>query len=98
MCIFIRNCRLLFAFLFSLLGLAMPRTALCQVDAGSISGVIRDTSGAAIVGTKVTLTNEDTGIVQTTVSTSSRDFTFAPLQIARHAVSAANSAFETARR
>jgi hypothetical protein len=97
MCIFIRNCRLLFAFLFSLLGLAMPRTALCQVDAGSISGVIRDTSGAAIVGAKVTLTNEDTGIVQTTVSTSSGDFTFAPVKIGRYAVSAAYSGFQTVR-
>ena len=97
MCTFIRNSRLTFVVLFFLLGLVWPRPALCQVDAGSISGVIRDPSGAAIVGAKVTLTSEDTGIVQMTVSTSSGDYTFAPVKIGRYAVSAEYGGFQTVR-
>src|SRR5215472_5470149 len=96
MCTFIRNSRLTFVFLL-LLGLIWPRPAQCQVDAGSVSGVIRDPSGAAIVGAKVTLTNEDTGIVQMTVSTSSGDYTFAPVKIGRYAVSAEYGGFQTVR-
>ena len=43
------------------LSLFLPAMALCQVDTGSISGTVRDTSGSVIPGVNVTLTNSDTG-------------------------------------
>ena len=88
---------------FALLGLAflsaltLPYSALCQVDVGSISGTITDSSGAAISGARVTLTNEDTGIVLTTDSTSSGGYSFAPVKIGRYAVSAEFAGFRTVR-
>ena len=38
--------------------------ALGQVDTGSISGTVRDTSGSVIPGVKVTLTNQGTGHIE----------------------------------
>ena len=43
-------------------GLLLPRTVIAQVDMGSISGTVRDTSGAVLPGVKVTLSNVDTGV------------------------------------
>jgi hypothetical protein len=93
----ILNRKLTLVVLAFLLGLTLPRTTLCQVDAGSISGTITDSSGAAISGAKVKLTNEDTGIVLTTDSTSSGDYTFAPVKIGRYSVSAEFAGFQTVR-
>ena len=45
-----------------LLGLPCSRKLAAQVDMGSISGIIRDPSGAAIPNAKVVLTNEGTNI------------------------------------
>ena len=50
--------RLLTLLTFSLF---LPAMALGQVDTGSISGTVRDTSGSVIPGVNVTLTNQGTG-------------------------------------
>src|SRR5215467_4500043 len=78
--------------------LTSPHAARCQVDAGSLSGTITDSSGAAISGAKVTLTNEDTGIVKATDSTSSGDYSFVPVKIGRYSVSAEFAGFQTVRK
>lgn len=57
-----------------------------QVDAGSIVGTVKDTSGAAIAGAIVTLTNEDTGLVQTTPSGGSGEYIFAPIKIGHYSL------------
>jgi hypothetical protein len=95
--IWILNRKLTLVVLAFLLGLTLPHTTLCQVDAGSISGTITDSSGGAISGAKVKLTNEDTGIVQTTDSSSSGDYAFAPVKIGRYSVSAEFAGFQTVR-
>lgn len=39
--------------LLLLAGLVLPRRAVAQVDMGSISGTVRDTSGAVLTGVNV---------------------------------------------
>jgi Carboxypeptidase regulatory-like domain/TonB dependent receptor len=59
-----------------------------QVDAGSITGTIRDASGAVVPGAVVTLTNDDTGLVQTTTTGSSGEYIFTPIKIGRYSLAA----------
>ena len=56
--------------------LAGATSALGQVDAGSILGTVTDSSGAAVSGASVTLTNEGTG-AELTATTGSEVATLA---------------------
>ena len=76
------------------LSLFLPAMALCQVDTGSISGTVRDTSGSVIPGVNVTLTNLGTGQSISTTSKSAGEYTFSPVRIGRYSVSAEMTGFE----
>jgi outer membrane receptor protein involved in Fe transport len=78
-----------------LLGLLVSATMMAQVDMGSISGVIRDPSGAAIPNANVTLTNEGTNIAVSTTTGSEGRYTFSPVKIGRYFISASASGFRT---
>lgn len=75
-----------------LLGLCL--VAVGQVDTGSVLGTVRDTTDAVVPGAKVTLTNQDTGIVQTTTTGSVGEYTFSPVKLGHYAVSAEFKGFE----
>jgi hypothetical protein len=60
--------------------------SFAQVDAGAVLGTVRDTSQAVIPGVKVTLTNEDTGLAQTTTTSSTGEYIFAPVRIGTYSV------------
>jgi hypothetical protein len=79
--------------LFFLVGLLVP--AVAQVDMGSISGVIRDPSGAGIPSAKVVLTNEDTNISFSTTAGSEGRYTFSPVKAGHYSLSASASGFAT---
>ena len=79
--------------LFSL-SLILPAMALCQVDTGSISGTVRDTSGSVVPGVKVTLTNQDTGQSISTTTKSVGEYTFSPVRIGHYSVAAEMTGFE----
>ncbi len=68
--------------------------SFAQVDAGAILGTIRDASEAVIPGVKVTLTNEDTGLVQVTTSASAGEYIFAPVRIGTYSVAAEFQGFQ----
>jgi hypothetical protein len=50
-------------FLLSILALSFCSGALAQQDQGTITGVVKDTSGAVIPRARVTLMNTDTGLI-----------------------------------
>ncbi|MCU1292403.1 MAG: putative Oar protein, partial [Bryobacterales bacterium] len=70
------------------------RISLAQVDAGAIVGAAKDTSGALVPGAKVTLTNEDTGLVTTTPTGASSEYTFAPIKIGHYSIAAEIKGFQ----
>ena len=78
-----------------LLGLLVPAKLAAQVDMGSISGTIRDQSGAAIPNAKVVLTNEGTNITVATTTGSEGQYTFSPVKVGRYSVSASATGFQT---
>src|ERR1700744_4535809 len=68
--------------------------AWAQVDTGSISGTVRDSSGAVIAGARITLTNDDTGLVVAKTSGSAGEFVFSPLKIGHYSLAAELKGFE----
>jgi hypothetical protein len=63
--------------LCSLRALALSQVAASAITPASISGVIVDTTGAAINGAQITLTRDDGSPAQTTLSGDSGQFSFA---------------------
>jgi hypothetical protein len=84
-------------FALLLLGLVLPSRVLSQVDAGSVSGTVKDASGSVIPGATVTLTNEGTGQSISTTSGSVGEYTFSPVKIGHYAVSAEFKGFQKVR-
>ena len=62
--------------IFGTLSILTPRNAGAQVLYGSIVGQISDSSGAAAPGATVTITNRDTGLTRTAVSTETGAYSF----------------------
>ena len=71
------------------------RMAMAQVDQGTITGVVKDTTGAVIPNADVTLTNTDTGFILQRKSDARGNYIFSPIKIGNYSVSAAASGFET---
>jgi hypothetical protein len=79
----------------TLLCLLSDEQASGQVDQGTVTGVIQDTSGAVIPGAQVTLTNNDTGFVLNAKSDKSGVYVFPPVKIGAYTVTASAPGFET---
>ena len=69
-----------------------------QSITGSITGVVRDPSGAAVAGAEVRLTNAGTGITQRTTSSDTGDYRFLLLPSGSYRIEVARSGFKTFRR
>ena len=83
---------------FCLMGLLLAVLnvrVFAQVDQGTITGVVQDTSGAVIPGADVTLTNTDDGLMLHAKSNGSGVFVFSPIKIGHYTVSASTANFET---
>jgi hypothetical protein len=65
-----------------------------QVDTGSITGKVADTSGAVVSGAKVTLTNEGTGASLSTVTNTDGLYTFTPVRIGTYKLAAESQGFQ----
>src|SRR5947209_19746393 len=65
-----------------------------QVDTATVTGNVRDASGAVVTNATVTATETDTGIKVTTKSKSDGNYVITPLKIGRYAVSAEASGFQ----
>lgn len=69
--------------------------ATAQVDQGTITGVVQDSSGAVIPNASVKLTNTDTNLVLQSTTDGSGVFVFSPLKVGHYKVTAAAPGFST---
>ena len=86
------------AVLLVLLVSLASRAAFAQVDMGSVSGVIRDPSNAAIPNATVTLTNEGTGIAVSTVTGPEGQYSFNLVKVGSYFVTASANGFQSVQR
>jgi outer membrane receptor protein involved in Fe transport len=80
-----------------LLVMAMAVPLFGQSSTGSITGDVRDTSGAGIPGAGVSARNVDTGAVRTTTSGPTGSFTFPLMTVGVYAVTAELTGFSPAK-
>ena len=72
--------------------------ALSQVDQGSITGTITDSTGATIAGATVTVTNADTSLTFSRATSSAGEYTFTPLKIGNYTLKVSAPGFEPVER
>lgn len=70
------------------------RPLQAQVDTGSITGTLTDTSGAVVSGAKVTLTNEGTGTSLSTTTGADGVYEFSPVRIGSYKLDASAQGFK----
>jgi hypothetical protein len=87
--------RVLILALVACASLALPAVAGAQALYGSITGAVSDTSGAAIPGATVTVTNEGTGLRLETVSDGEGLYTVRNVLPGTYTLSAALQGFKT---
>ena len=73
-------------------------SGFAQTDQGTITGTVKDSSGAVISDAQVTVTNVDTGLALEAKSNRSGVFVFSPLKIGNYTLSASSQGFETVTR
>ena len=78
-----------------LLSVLCANRALAQVDQGTITGLVQDSTGAVVPGAVMTLTNADTGLIQDARSNAGGVFVFSGVPIGHYSVSAGAPGFET---
>jgi hypothetical protein len=81
--------------LLLLVAFLVPAKMASQVDTGSVTGAVRDPSGAAIPGAKMTLTNKDTGITAATTTASEGQYTFSSVKVGHYSISATAPGFKS---
>ena len=69
--------------------------AFAQMDQGAITGIVQDSTGAAIPGAQVTLTNISTGLILTAKTNATGNYFFSPIKTGTYTVSATATGFAT---
>ena len=69
------------------------RYAFGQVDEGSITGTVQDTSGAVVPDAQVTLLNTDQGTTLQTKSNANGLYTFSPVRIGHYSITVTAKGF-----
>ena len=73
--------------------LASAEYASAQVDQGSITGTVTDTTGAVVPDALVTLLNTDVGLSLKNTTNSGGEYTFSPVRIGRYTVTVTAKGF-----
>src|SRR6266568_5458145 len=73
----------------------MATTSLAQITTTGIRGIVRDPHGAVVPNATVKVTDNSTGVEQTTVSSSDGNFLFPNLQFGSYKLSATVTGFKT---
>ena len=74
--------------------LAPPATAAAQQETATLSGTIRDSSGAVVAGAEITATNTDTNIVSRTNSGADGGFVIASLRPGAYSITVETTGFQ----
>jgi len=69
--------------------------AVAQVDQGSITGTVTDTTGAVVPGASVTLLNTDVGLSLKNATNSNGIYAFSPIRIGHYTVTVTAAGFAT---
>jgi hypothetical protein len=77
------------------LALLLVASVLAQSTTQSIQGLVTDSTGAVVVGAKVTLTNEATGVTRTAETNNTGNYTFPLMQVGNYDVKVEMSGFKT---
>jgi hypothetical protein len=78
------------------IALLVPRAAVAQTGAASLTGIVTDQSGATVPGATVTATNQATNVAYTAVSNEAGNYTVTSLPVGTYVVKAELSNFKTA--
>jgi hypothetical protein len=76
------------------LAIGMPRIGFAQINTGGIAGTVKDPSGAVIPSAKITLTNDATGIVTSTTSTSTGTYSLSGVMPGTYTLRGAIAGFQ----
>jgi hypothetical protein len=94
-----RRLRCLALLILSALSLSLIYAAAVQAgEGGRISGTIEDTSGALVVGARVTVTNVGTGVTRTTTTDDHGTYIFAELPVGPYQITVESTGFRLYRR
>ena len=74
---------------------AAPLVLYAQVDTGSILGTVTDSSGAAVSGASVTLTNQGTNAALTTATGGDGVYKFTPVRVGSYKIKVSLQGFQT---
>jgi hypothetical protein len=93
----VRRCRAISSAICSILilGAFFPGSSFAQDIAGRLIGRVQDSSGAVVVGAKVTAHNDDTGIDTTVVTGSDGSYAFGSLHVGQYRVRAESAGFRS---
>jgi len=67
-----------------------------QKDTGSIAGTVKDSSGAMVVGAKVTVADVDRGLAFTTTTSDVGEYVAGPLRVGNYTVTVEQAGFKKA--
>src|SRR6266446_6036293 len=70
-------------------------SVLAQVTTGTISGTVKDSSGAVLPGAKIVILNEDTGVSRNIQYDSSGHYSASSLGLGNYRVTASQEGFQT---
>ena len=76
-----------------LASLSTPRLT-AQIATGGVTGTVKDASGAVVPDAAITLTNTQTGVVQSTQSTSTGTYGFTAVPVGTYTLKAAHPGFQ----
>jgi hypothetical protein len=78
--------------------LCAAASTFAQVSTSQITGTVRDASGAVIPGTKVTATNEATGVNYSQAATATGVYAFPSVPIGSYTIAAEAPGFRTVKK
>ena len=83
----------IFRLIFLLFSLSL--TAFAQTSRGTVSGIVADQTAAVIPGAAITLTNNETGVIRTTVTNGEGLYRFDAVELGTYSVKVSSNNFGT---